>query len=73
MTAPGYGRVRRSLGLLVLVSLLVTVAPGLLAYAGLRSLGLGIGGSGVIAILVMMGGMVGYCGWLFGGGRRAHG
>jgi hypothetical protein len=65
--------VRRSLPLLVLVALVVTIAPGLLVYAGLRTAGLGIGGAGVLAILVMMGGMTGYAGWLFGGGRKAHG
>lgn len=69
---PQRSRVRRSLPLLVLVAVVATMGPGLLVYAGLRTAGLGIGGSGVVAILVMMAAMTGFAGWLFGGGRRGQ-
>jgi hypothetical protein len=65
--------VRRTLGRLVILGVVATVGPGLLVFAALRAVGLGTGGAGILALLVMMGAMTGFAGWLFGGGRRHHG
>jgi hypothetical protein len=61
--------VRSSMGALALVGALATLVPGLLAYAGLRALGLGIGPAGLVGLFLMFVGTFAYCGWLFGGGR----
>jgi hypothetical protein len=61
--------IRRSLPLLMLVGFVTTLGPGTLAFVGLRAAGMAIGAAGIISILVMMGAMTAYCGWLFAGGH----
>lgn len=59
------------MGVLALVGGVVTLVPGVLIYLGLRALGLGIGGAGLIGLVLEFAGCFAYCGWLFGRGRAA--
>lgn len=59
------------MGGLALLGALAVLVPGIAVYLGLRSLGLGIGPAGLVGLLLEFIGCIAYCGWLFGGGRRA--
>lgn len=61
--------VRASMGALVVVAVVSVLVPGVGAYAALRARGASIGLAGVVGLLLMLVATVGYCAWLFGGGR----
>lgn len=43
-----------------MLAAVVVLVPGIVVYSGLRALGLGIGGAGLLGLLVMIVGMVAY-------------
>ena len=48
------------IGAISALAAVVVLVPGILVYVGLRALGLGIGGAGLLGLLVMIFGMVAY-------------
>jgi hypothetical protein len=58
------------MGGLALLGAVVTLVPAVAVYLGLRALGLGIAGAGLVGLVLEFAGCFAYCGWLFAGGRK---